>query len=78
MTKSNIKTICKVSKNCEGLTGINLFIAFNALKSSFFLFLLVVFFFVLFLLFYDVVIFNLLIFALAYLIFASPPSPIQR
>ena len=43
------KTICKVSRNCEGLTEINLFIELNALKLGLFLLLLVVYFSFLFL-----------------------------
>ena len=35
MTNFNVKTICKVSRNFEGLTENNLFIAFNALISLF-------------------------------------------
>ena len=42
MTNFNVKTICKISRNCEGLTENNLFIAFNALISLF----CVLFFFV--------------------------------
>ena len=66
-----VKTIFKVSRNCEGLKeNIYLFIAFNALISLFcFLFFRFFWlFFLFFFLFYYVVIFNLLIFVLA------PPS----
>ena len=64
MTNFNIKTICKVSRNFEGLTENTLFIAFNALISLFcFLFLSVVVVFFLFLALHTI--FHLLLFALA-------------